>query len=44
MDWILIPTSEELGYARGTAEELRGILARLGRRVTVIKALRSLRR
>lgn len=39
MDWILIPTSAELGYARGTPEELRGLLARLGRRVTVIKAL-----
>src|SRR2546427_12659185 len=39
MDWILIPTSEQLGYPRGTAEELRVLLARLGRRVTVIKAL-----
>ena len=39
MNWILIPTSEELGYTRGTPEELRGLLARLGRRVTVIKAL-----
>jgi len=27
MNWILIPTSEELGYTRGTPEELRGLLA-----------------
>jgi hypothetical protein len=39
MDWILIPTSEQLGYPRGTAEQLGVLLARLRRRVTVIKAL-----
>jgi hypothetical protein len=39
MDWILIPTSEQLGYARGTPSELRGLLARLARRETLIKTL-----
>jgi predicted component of type VI protein secretion system len=39
MEWILIPTSEDLGYERGTADGLSGLLSRLGRSAAAMKAL-----
>src|SRR5947207_15681449 len=39
MDWVLIITSEDLGWRRGTPERLRELISRLPRDATVLKAL-----
>lgn len=39
MKWILIPTSEQLGYPPGSVDRLREVLSRLHRQRAVVKAL-----